>query len=194
VIRARVLRVLAELEYWVVRLACIVSGPAAAIRYLRNPSPQVTVRLLRSLGAGIGDHTVFKRAVFFDNVVDDRDSAADFRHLQIGRNCFVGDAVFFDLANRVVLEDDVVISAQVAFLTHADCNPSPYLDRHFPRRCEEVRVQRGAWIGMRATVLSGVVVGSECVIGAHALVRKDTAPRTVYAGVPALPVRRLQSD
>ncbi len=49
------------------------------------------------------------------------------------------------------------------------------------------RVERGALIGMHATVLNGAVVGEEAVVAAGALVPPGMAvpPRTLVAGVPA---------
>jgi len=49
------------------------------------------------------------------------------------------------------------------------------------------RVERGALIGMHATVLNGAVVGEEAVVGAGAVVPPNMVvpPRTLVAGVPA---------
>jgi carbonic anhydrase/acetyltransferase-like protein (isoleucine patch superfamily) len=56
-------------------------------------------------------------------------------------------------------------------------------------------IERGALIGMQATVLNGAVVGEESVVAAGALVSPGMAvpPRTLVAGVPAK-VRREVSD
>ena len=186
-------RVVAECEYWCIHLACMVRGPSPAVAYLRNPNPRVTVRLLRSLGAMVGEETTFRRSVLLDNVTEDEHSAGDLRHLRVGRRCYVGDGVFFDLAHEVVLNDDVIVSAQAAFVTHADCNRSPFLNAHFPRRCAPVHVGRGAWIGFRASLLAGVTVGEQSVVGAHALLRHDAESRAVYAGVPASKVRAVEA-
>jgi maltose O-acetyltransferase len=49
----------------------------------------------------------------------------------------------------------------------------------------------GSWIGANVTILPGVTIGKDCVIGAGAVVTSDCAPNTVYAGVPARPIRML---
>jgi carbonic anhydrase/acetyltransferase-like protein (isoleucine patch superfamily) len=53
------------------------------------------------------------------------------------------------------------------------------------------RVERGALVGMHATVLNGAVIGEEAVVAAGALVPPGMVvpPRTLVAGVPAT-VRR----
>ncbi len=45
------------------------------------------------------------------------------------------------------------------------------------------------WIGLGATILSGVVVGDGAVIGAGAVVSKEVAPYAVVAGNPAQVIR-----
>lgn len=173
--------------YWGKRL-----GISYVVRYLRNPNPSLTVRILRSFGATVGEGTTLKRSLFIDNAYEDRDSAGDFHHVKIGNNCYIGDCIYLDLANEIVLEDNVVVAANVSIITHADCNRSTYLDKHFPRKCDPVVVKNGAWLGAHATVLSGVTIGEHCVIAAGSLVNQNTSPRCVYAGVPAKNVRSVE--
>jgi acetyltransferase-like isoleucine patch superfamily enzyme len=180
-------------EFVGVAAAGKVFGVGVVVRYLRNPNPAITVRLLRTFGARIGDRTRFKRGIRLDNVYEDAQSAGDLSHLWIGANCYIGDDVYFDLANMIELEDDVVVSGHVAFVTHADCNRSPEVARAFPRRCAPITIHRGAWLAYRATVLAGVTVGENAVIAAHALVRQDAEAGLVHAGTPARAVRRVPS-
>lgn len=63
------------------------------------------------------------------------------------------------MANEVIIGDDVIISAGVSFVTHADCIRSKYLKKVFLRTCEKIVVQDGAWIAFKATILNGVTVG-----------------------------------
>ena len=55
---------------------------------------------------------------------------------------------------------------------------------------EPVVIEDYACIATNATVLPGVVMREGSVCGAHALVRKDCEPWTIYAGVPA---RRIKT-
>lgn len=182
------------LEYGAVRLAGKICGISLIIRYLRNPNPSLTVRMLRAFGATIGPNSTFKRGVFLDNVYGDSNSAGDFSHLRVGANCYIGEGVYFDLADDIILEDDAVISGQVAFVTHADCNRSAYLAQRFPRQCRPVQVGRGAWVGFRATLLVGVSVGPEAVIAAHALVRGPVEARTLNGGIPSKTIRPIEES
>lgn len=58
------------------------------------------------------------------------------------------------------------------------------------------RVERGALVGMHATVLNGAVVGEEAIVAAGALVPPGMAvpPRTLVAGIPARVVRQIGAD
>ena len=183
-------RAIARLEFHAIVTLGRLVGISPVVRYLRNPNPRNTTKILRAFGATVGDRTTFKRGLTLDNSFEDANSRGDFGHLVIGANCYIGDGVYFDLANRIELGDNVVLSGQVAILTHADCNRSPLLARRFPRQCLPVRVHDGAWLGFRATVLAGVTVGREAVVAANALLREHAGPRTLYAGLPAKPIVR----
>jgi putative colanic acid biosynthesis acetyltransferase WcaF len=189
--RARTAQIGAYVEFIVVTLLGKTLGIGWVVRYLRNPNPRLTVKLLRAFGAQVGDRTTIKRGLKLDNVFEDAHSAGDFRHLRIGDNCYIGEDVYIDLANEVDIGDNVVLSGQVALITHADCNRSARVAIAFPRQCRPIRIRSGAWLAFRATVLAGVTVGADAVVAAHAMVREDAEPATVYAGTPARPLRTL---
>jgi acetyltransferase-like isoleucine patch superfamily enzyme len=178
-------RVVARLECYTVSVLAAVFGISVVIRYLRNPNPLIAARLLRSYGAVIGENTTIKGSLFIDNVLSDANATGDFSHLVIGRNCYIGDSVFFDLAGEIVIEDSAVIAGRASFITHAECNRSAYLSQKFPRQCAPVTVCRGAWVGFGATVMLGVTIGENAVVGARSLVLRDAEPQTVYVGAPA---------
>jgi acetyltransferase-like isoleucine patch superfamily enzyme len=49
----------------------------------------------------------------------------------------------------------------------------------------ETFVKKGASIGSNATILCGITIGENALIGAGAVVTKDVPPNTVVAGSPA---------
>lgn len=45
--------------------------------------------------------------------------------------------------------------------------------------------------GSGVTVLAGVTIGENAVVGAGAVVTKDVAPNTIVAGVPAKVIKKI---
>lgn len=58
----------------------------------------------------------------------------------------------------------------------------------------DTHIHDGAWIGMRAMIMPGVVIGEGAVVASGAIVTKSVAPYTIVAGNPAVPVRKRFDD
>jgi len=70
------------------------------------------------------------------------------------------------------------------------------LSRHFNEGKEiigEVRIKRGAFIGMNSTVMPGVTIGEGAVVAAGSVVTHDVEPYTIVGGVPAKKIRDYYS-
>lgn len=184
-------KILDKLELIKVLIAYKLCGLNYIVSYLRNPNPRITINLLRRFNAKIGEKTSIKRSIVIDNSLEDQNSTGDFSNIIIGNNCYIGDGVFFDLANKIIIEDDSVISAEVSLITHSDCNRSAVLNKKFPRECNPIIVRNGSWIGAGATILNGITIGQYSVVAAGALILKSTEPNTLYGGIPAKKLRNL---
>jgi acetyltransferase-like isoleucine patch superfamily enzyme len=53
---------------------------------------------------------------------------------------------------------------------------------------EPIEIGANVWIGRGATVLAGVKIGDNAVVGANAVVTRDVPAGTVVVGVPARPI------
>ena len=53
---------------------------------------------------------------------------------------------------------------------------------------------RNVWLGANVTVLPGVTIGDDAVVGAGSVVTRDVPPRTVVVGSPARVVRSLAPE
>lgn len=144
--------------------------------------------MIKGLGAKIGEKS-FIHDVVFQNVYSN-----GFSNLQIGDRVSIQSQCLIDLADKVILEDDVTISAGVYLLTHEDCGAKmgKPLAQYFPPKHLPVYIKRGSWIGARSMILSGVTIGTCSVVGAGSLVNKDIADWVVVAGVPAKEIRKIK--
>jgi len=110
----------------------------------------------------------------------------------IGRNCKISSHSF--LCEGVTIEDEVFIGHNVTFIN--DLLPRATTNDGVPQTgadwvCVPTYIRRGATIGSSATVLAGITVGEEAMVGAGSVVTRDVPPRTVVAGNPARILRTL---
>lgn len=98
---------------------------------------------------------------------------ADKKTVEIGENCLIGTNVYISDSDFHGLELD---------------------NRHSGNYvCEPVIISNNVFIGNDVRILKGVVIGEGSVVANSAVVTKDVEPGSVYAGVPAKFIRRLES-
>ena len=107
------------------------------------------------------------------------------RGARIGRRCKVSSHTF--ICEGVTIEDDVFIGHNVSFINdrypHATANGQLQTERDW--KLESTLVKRGASIGTSATILCGVVIGENAIVGAGSVVTHDVPPGVIVAGNPA---------
>lgn len=121
--------------------------------------PSVRVKVLRAFGAQIGENV---------NIRNDVRVHWPWK-LSVGDNSWIGVGSYLLNLEPIEIGEDVCISQQ-AFLCTGSHQAA---DRAFEFDNGPIRVQDGAWVAARATVLRGVTVGRDAVVGATALVHKD---------------------
>ncbi len=119
------------------------------------------------------------------------------RGVAIGKRVFIGVEVFIDDAtpSAITIEDDVTIIAQTSIIGHTYYPPHFYslLGDETSREGARTTIKRGAYLGLRSTILADVTVGEYAIVGAGSVVTKDVPPYTVVAGVPARVVRTFEA-
>ncbi|AKL98625.1 acyltransferase [Endomicrobium proavitum] len=117
---------------------------------------------------------------------------------KIGKNCNICSHVFIEndvvvgdnvtvkcgvqLWDGVIIEDNVFIGPNVAFTN--DKYPKSG-NKNF--KLEKTIVKKGASIGANATILPGITIGENAVVGAGSVVTKSVLPNLTVVGNPAKP-------
>ncbi len=100
----------------------------------------------------------------------------------IGDNVTVKSGVFLWDGTRI--EDNVFIGPNATFTN----DPMPR-SKIYPDKFKGITVMKGASIGANATLLPGITVGCDAMIGAGAVVTNDVPNRAVVIGNPAKIIR-----
>jgi len=114
------------------------------------------------------------------------------KNSNIGRNVKVSSHTF--ICEGVTIEDDVFVGHNVSFIN--DKYPKATTDDGAPQSEADwavikTVVKRGASIGTSATILCGVTIGENAVIGAGSVVTRDVPANGVVAGNPARTMRKV---
>lgn len=132
-------------------------------------------------GCSIGDHS--KIGTF----VEIQKGATIGAHCKISSHTFVCEGV--------TIEDRAFIGHGVMFINDRyprSTNADGSLQTEADWQCVPTVVEEGASIGSNATILCGVRIGRNAIVGAGAVVTKDVPPYTVVAGNPARIIRKLK--
>lgn len=111
----------------------------------------------------------------------------------IGRNCKVSSHSF--ICEGVTVEDNVFIGHGVIFINDRyprATNSFGGLQTEEDWVCVPTRIKEGASIGSNATILCGITVGENAVVGAGSVVTKDVAANAVVAGNPARVIKKIE--
>jgi acetyltransferase-like isoleucine patch superfamily enzyme len=94
----------------------------------------------------------------------------------------------------VTIEDDVFVGHNVTFINDRyprATTATGQLQTAADWRCMPTLVQRGASIGSSATLLCGITVGANAIVGAGSVVTTDVPPNTIVVGNPARVLRHV---
>ena len=116
------------------------------------------------------------------------------KNADIGKNVKISSHTF--ICEGVTIEDEAFIGHNVSFINDKyprATTAGGELQRDEDWQVVRTRVKRGASIGTGSTILCGVTIGENAVVGAGSVVTRDVPDNTVVAGNPARLLRKLVS-
>ena len=123
-------------------------------------------------GAKIGNNCNINCQVFIENDV------------VIGDNVTIKPGV--QIWDGITLEDNVFIGPNATFTN--DLKPR---SKRYPDKFLRTVVKAGASIGANATILPGITIGENAMIGAGSVVLRDVPANTLWVGNPAKQIKNL---
>jgi len=105
---------------------------------------------------------------------------------RIGTRCKISSHSF--ICEGVTIEDAVFVGHGVIFVNDRyprATNRNGQLKTEADWECQRTFIKRGASIGSNATLLGGITVGQDAIIGAGSVVTKDVPANATVAGNPA---------
>ena len=112
---------------------------------------------------------------------------------KIGKRVKVSSHSF--ICEGVTIEDEVFIGHGVMFINDKyprSATTSGQLQTEEDWVCTPTHIKQGASIGSNATILCGVTIGEEAIVGAGSVVTHDVPAKAVVAGNPAHIIRTLE--
>jgi UDP-2-acetamido-3-amino-2,3-dideoxy-glucuronate N-acetyltransferase len=145
------------------------------------------------------DVKVYDFVNLYGCTIGDNSKVGTFVEIQkgasIGANCKISSHTF--ICEGVTIEDNVFVGHNVTFIN--DLLPRATrtdggLQTQEDWVCVPTLVKQGASIGSGATILCGLTVGENAIVGAGSVVTKDVPPDSVVAGNPARLLRNVYQE
>lgn len=160
---------------------------------LSNEAMQITTRLnnvyhtpqeVRNLFAELTGKEVDESFMLFPPFYTDCG-----KNIRVGKHVFINACCNFQDQGGIVIGDHTLIGHKVVLATlnhgfapedRGSLYPAPII------------IGTNVWIGASVTVLPGVTIGDNAIVGAGSVVTKDVPANTIVAGVPAKAIKRIE--
>jgi len=96
-------------------------------------------------------------------------------NLRLGRHTQIGSFTTIDALCEVEIEDYVLIGFGCAVLSYSSID----------ERCGKVKLEKHCKIGSNSTIMPGITIGKNSIVGANSFVNHYVPPNEIWAGAPA---------
>ena len=115
------------------------------------------------------------------------------KNSKIGRNCKISSHTF--ICEGVIIEDNCFIGHGVMFINDnhpksINSDGSLESEADWAKRFVKTNIKNNVSIGSNATILGGITIGENSLIGAGSVVTKDIPANVIAAGNPARILRK----
>lgn len=113
--------------------------------------------------------------------------------LEIGEGSYVGMfSVLNGFSKLLKIGKNVSIAQNVNIMTDSGPNASLLMQSVYPILKGPVTIDDHAWIGAGVIVAPGVSIGKCSIVGANSFVTTDVEPYSLYAGNPAVFIKKIE--
>lgn len=144
------------------------------------------------------DVKIFAFVNLYGCTIGDGSKVGTFVEIQknavIGRNVKISSHTF--ICEGVQIEDNVFVGHNVSFINDKyprSANSDGSLQTEADWQVVPTLVKKGASIGTSVTILCGVTIGENAIVGAGSVVTKNVPDNAVVAGNPARILRKLEA-
>lgn len=116
--------------------------------------------------------------------------------ITIGDGCNIGEHTHITAINKITIGNGLLTGRYVYIgdnshggLSWEEANIPPI--RRKLQSKGEVEIGNNVWIGDKATILAGVVIGDNVIVAANSVVTKSVPSNTIVAGSPAKIIKQL---
>lgn len=106
--------------------------------------------------------------------------------VSLGKNVFANHDLNIMSLGTVTIEDGVMLGPEAALLT---VNHEPKNIRLL--HTKEIRIKKNAWIGAGVSILPGVTIGENAIVGTGSIVTKDIPDNCIAVGNPARVIKKI---
>lgn len=106
-------------------------------------------------------------------------------NLEIGDHCWIGEEVWMDSLDYIVLKNSVCVSQGAYLLT----GNHDYTISSFDLITKPIVLENGVWIGAKSIVIPGTIAEQHAVLSVGSVSPKHMLAHTIYRGNPAQAVK-----